>query len=139
VTDVGSPFDYATNARLYIPAGFPKPNEPTHAAAVATMASRCARALGGRTFVLTTTLRALQAIGERLRAEFEANGDSLRVLQQGEAPKRQLMQQFLATALGAGGLQSFWEGIDVPMTRCSARSRCRSAAERSAGRPASSA
>jgi ATP-dependent DNA helicase DinG len=112
---VGSPFDYATNARLYVPAGFPKPNEPTHAAAVATLASRCARALGGRTFVLTTTLRALQAIGERLRAEFEANGDTLRVLQQGEAPKRQLMQQFLAEPRSVlVGSQSFWEGIDVP-------------------------
>ncbi|WP_298827664.1 ATP-dependent DNA helicase [uncultured Piscinibacter sp.] len=112
---VGSPFDYAAHARLYIPAGFPKPNEATHPSAVATMAARCARALGGRTFVLTTTLRALQAIAERLRAEFEAQGDTLRVLQQGEAPKRQLMQQFLAEPRSVlVGSQSFWEGIDVP-------------------------
>ena len=26
--DVGSPFDYEAHARLYIPAAFPKPNEP---------------------------------------------------------------------------------------------------------------
>ena len=112
---VGSPFDYAAHARLYVPAGFPKPNEAAHPAAVATMAARCARTLGGRTFVLTTTLRALQAISERLRAEFEAQGDALRVLQQGEAPKRQLMQQFLAEPRSVlVGSQSFWEGIDVP-------------------------
>ncbi|WP_341891810.1 ATP-dependent DNA helicase [Variovorax sp. YR752] len=112
---VGSPFDYPAHARLYIPAGFPKPNEPGHPAAVATLAARCARALGGRSFVLTTTLRALQAIAERLRAEFEAQGDALRVLQQGEAPKRQLMQQFLAEPRSVlVGSQSFWEGIDVP-------------------------
>jgi ATP-dependent DNA helicase DinG len=112
---LGSPFDYEAHARLYIPRGFPKPNEPQHAASVAVLAARCARALGGRTFVLTTTLRALQAIGERLRAEFEGQGDSLQVLMQGQIPKRQLMQQFLAQPRSVlVGSQSFWEGIDVP-------------------------
>jgi ATP-dependent DNA helicase DinG len=112
---VGSPFDYAAHARLYIPAGFPKPNEAAHPAAVALMASRCARSLAGRTFVLTTTLRALQVIAERMRSEFESSGDDIRVLQQGEAPKRQLMQQFLSGPhCVLVGSQSFWEGIDVP-------------------------
>ena len=112
---LGSPFDYAAHARLYIPRGFPKPNEPEHAPSVALLAARCARALGGRTFVLTTTLRALQAIGEHLRAEFEAQGDSIQVLTQGQIPKRQLMQQFMAQPRSVLiGSQSFWEGIDVP-------------------------
>ncbi len=112
---VGSPFDYAAHARLYVPAGFPKPNEAAHPAAVATLAARLARTLGGRTFVLTTTLRALQSIGEALRTQFEEHGDALRVLRQGEAPKRQLMQQFLAEPRSVlVGSQSFWEGIDVP-------------------------
>ena len=112
---LGSPFDYAENARLYVPRGFPKPNEPDHPASVALLASRCARALGGRTFVLTTTLRALQSVGEHLRAEFEAAGDDIQVLMQGEVPKRQLMQQFLAQPRSVlVGSQSFWEGIDVP-------------------------
>ncbi len=115
VLRLGSPFDYEAHARLYIPRGFPKPNEPEHAASVAVLAARCARALGGRTFVLTTTLRALQAIGERLRAEFEGQGDSLQVLMQGQIPKRQLMRQFLAQPRSVlVGSQSFWEGIDVP-------------------------
>ncbi|HEX2009439.1 MAG TPA: ATP-dependent DNA helicase, partial [Roseateles sp.] len=57
VLRVGSPFDYANHARLYVPRGFPKPSEPDHAPSVAIMAARCARALDGRTFVLTTTLR----------------------------------------------------------------------------------
>ena len=112
---LGSPFDYAAHARLYIPRGFPKPNEPEHAPAVALLAARCARALGGRTFVLTTTLRALQAIGEQLQVEFDAQGDSIQVLIQGQIPKRQLMQQFLAQPRSVlVGSQSFWEGIDVP-------------------------
>jgi len=112
---VGSPFDYPAHARLYIPARFPKPSEPGHADAVSALAARCARALGGRTFVLTTTLRALQTIGERLRDTFEADADSIQVLVQGSAPKRQLLQQFLAQPRSVLlGSQSFWEGIDVP-------------------------
>jgi len=112
---VGSPFDYAAHARLYIPRGFPKPSEPGHAGAVARLAAECARALGGRTFVLTTTLRALQAIAEPLRAAFDAQGDDIEVLLQGQATKRQLMQQFLARPRSVlVGSQSFWEGIDVP-------------------------
>ena len=112
---LGSPFDYEAHARLYIPRAFPKPNEPEHGASVALLAARCARALGGRTFVLTTTLRALQSIGERLRAEFEAQGDALPVLIQGQMPKRQLMETFLARPRSVlVGSQSFWEGIDVP-------------------------
>jgi ATP-dependent DNA helicase DinG len=115
VLRLGSPFDYEANARLYVPAHFPKPNEPGHALAVAALAARCARTLGGRTFVLTTTLRALQTIGEALRAEFEARQDDIAVLVQGQTPKRQLMQQFLAQPRSVlVGSQSFWEGIDVP-------------------------
>lgn len=112
---VGSPFDYAQHARLYVPTRFPKPNEPDHASSVATLAAHCARALGGRTFMLTTTLRALQAIGEHLRNEFEQQGDTIQVLVQGSAPKRQLLQQFMAQPRSVlVGSQSFWEGIDVP-------------------------
>jgi ATP-dependent DNA helicase DinG len=112
---VGSPFDYAAHAKLYVPAAFPKPNEPGHPVAVAKLAAKCARALGGRTFVLTTTLRALQAVGDQLRLEFDEAGDSIQILLQGQAPKRQLMQQFLAQPRSVlVGSQSFWEGIDVP-------------------------
>jgi len=112
---VGSPFDYEAHARLYVPRAFPKPNEPGHASAVARLAADCARRLGGRTFVLTTTLRALQTIGEQLRDAFAAQSDDIEVLLQGQAPKRQLMQQFLAQPRSVlVGSQSFWEGIDVP-------------------------
>lgn len=112
---VGSPFDYPNHARLYVPRGFPKPNEPDHPRSVARLAAECARALGGRTFVLTTTLRALQTIGEALREDFDGQGDDIQVLLQGSVPKRQLMQQFLAQPRSVlVGSQSFWEGIDVP-------------------------
>jgi ATP-dependent DNA helicase DinG len=115
VVRLGSPFDYGANARVFVPRAFPKPSEPGHAAAVAGLAGRCARALGGRTFVLTTTLRSLQSVGAQLRSEFDAAGDAIEVLVQGQGSKRQLMQRFLeAPHAVLVGSQSFWEGVDVP-------------------------
>ncbi|MGE5117808.1 MAG: ATP-dependent DNA helicase, partial [Betaproteobacteria bacterium] len=115
VLRVGSPFDYAGHARLFVPAHFPKPNQPGHPAAVAALAARCAVALGGRSFVLTTTLRAIGVIADALRERLDAEGHSIDVLIQGSAPKRQLLQQFLARPRAVlVGSQSFWEGIDVP-------------------------
>lgn len=115
VLRVGSPFDYPAHARLYVPRGFPKPAEPEHAPSVALLASRLARALGGRTFVLTTTLRNLQTVADALRERFEAGGDAIAVLQQGAAPKRVLLQRFIDNpAAVLVGSASFWEGIDVP-------------------------
>ena len=116
---VGSPFDYARQAAFYIPRNFPKPGDPAHTAAVAASAADWARRLGGRTMVLTTTLRALRAIGEALQASFENSGE-IEVLVQGAMPKRTLIERFRqADSHGGRGCvlvasASFWEGIDVP-------------------------
>ncbi|WP_062196273.1 ATP-dependent DNA helicase [Caldimonas taiwanensis] len=115
VLRVGSPFDYPSHACVYVPRRFPRPNEAGHPAAVAALAARCAAVLGGRSFVLTTTLKALQPIAQALRERFEAEGLGITVLRQGDAPKRQLIQDFLAHPRAVlVGSQSFWEGIDVP-------------------------
>jgi ATP-dependent DNA helicase DinG len=110
---VGSPFDYAANARVWVPQHMPLPNAPGHPAAVGALAARCAAALGGRTFVLTTTLRVLPVVAEAITAQAEAEG--LTVLVQGTEPRRALLQRF---GSGQGmvlvGSQSFWEGIDMP-------------------------
>ncbi len=112
---VGSPFDYPRHARLWVPLPFLKPNDPGHPAAVGALAARCAAALGGRCFVLTTTLRVLPLIADALRLALQRQGVAMELLVQGSEPKRSLLQRF---ASGRGcvllGSQSFWEGIDVP-------------------------
>lgn len=112
---VGSPFDYPAHARLWVPADCPKPNDSGHPAAVGRIAARCAQALGGRTFVLTTTLRALPLIAAALRDEAARLGRPLTLLVQGSEPRRSLLQRF-GDGRGAVliGSASFWEGIDVP-------------------------
>ena len=108
---VGSPFDYPTHARVWVPMPFPKPNEPAHPARVGALAARCAQALGGRTFVLTTTLRVLPLVAEALRAA----APELQLLVQGSEPRRALLQRY-GDGRGAVliGSASFWEGIDMP-------------------------
>ncbi len=112
---VGSPFDYPAHARTWVPPRFPKPNEAGHPAAVGALAARLAGRLGGRTFVLTTTLRVLPVIAEALTDAANAAGTPLVVLVQGTHPKRSLLQRFLDTPHSVlVGSASFWEGIDVP-------------------------
>jgi ATP-dependent DNA helicase DinG len=119
VLRVASPFDYPSQAALYVPRDVPRPNDPAHSAAVARVAERAARRIGGRTMVLTTTLRALRAIGEQLQARFQGAGE-VEVLVQGQWPKRRLIERFREGA-GPGrpgcilvASASFWEGVDVP-------------------------
>jgi len=125
---VDSPFDYAAQARLWVPRHLPRPQEGGHPRAVAELAERCARRLGGRTFVLTTSLRALAQIGAALKPALAEDG--IEVLVQGQEPRRTLLSRFMAAhpsppgrsdqeeghPAGAVlvGSQSFWEGIDVP-------------------------
>jgi ATP-dependent DNA helicase DinG len=112
---VGSPFDYPHQARLWVPSRLPLPNHPGHPAAVGVLAARIAHRLGGRCFVLTTTLRVLPTIAEALRGWLERHEGQLEVLVQGSEPRRALLQRF---GNGAGkvlvGSHSFWEGIDMP-------------------------
>jgi len=119
VLRVGSPFDYAAQATLYVPRDVARPNDPAHSEQVAAMAGDAAARLGGRTMVLTTTLRALRSIGEGLQRRFEGSGE-LEILVQGQWPKRRLIERFRdGGAAGRPGCvlvasASFWEGVDVP-------------------------
>ncbi|MDR2852061.1 MAG: ATP-dependent DNA helicase [Burkholderiaceae bacterium] len=128
VLRVDSPFDYPRQAALYVPRHFPKPGDPGHSVQVARLAARGAHILGGRTLVLTTTLRALRTIGQALReplppAALEGEGEqnpAIEILVQGELPKRLLMERFRAGAEGSRpgcilvASASFWEGFDAP-------------------------
>ena len=119
VLRVQSPFDYENQAWMYVPRLMVSPKDPGHSAEVGDLSLLVARALGGRTLVLTTTTRALRAIGEQLQAAIGDSGE-LDILVQGQHPKRELMQRFRqAIEPGSTGAvlvatASFWEGFDVP-------------------------
>ena len=112
---IASPFNFETQARLWVPSELPKPSEALHPRSVGELAARLAGILGGRTFVLTTTLRAIEKVAQSLQDEAARSGFHLQVLTQGSQPKRMLLADY---GDGVGkvlvGSHSFWEGIDVP-------------------------
>ena len=119
ILKIASPFDYGVQAALHVPRHLPKPGEVGHSAQVAEFIARTAPLIGGRTLVLTTTLRALRAVSEALQCYF-SDSTELEILVQGQQPKRELMERFRRGNSGgrAGCIlvasASFWEGVDIP-------------------------
>jgi ATP-dependent DNA helicase DinG len=105
-----SPFDFPSQALLYIPKGLPAdPNDPAFTEAVVQAALPALRASGGRAFMLFTTLRALRRAHEMLRDRI-----GFPLLVQGTGSRSELLARFrtLGNAVLLGS-QSFWEGVDV--------------------------
>ncbi len=104
-----SPFDFARQALLYLPAGVPDPRQADYTDRMIDRARPVLEAAGGRSFVLFTSHRALRRAEELLR-------DTLPypLLVQGTAPRNSLLEEFRAAGnavlLGAA---TFWEGVDV--------------------------
>lgn len=109
-----SPFDYGEQGLLYVPRDLPAPQSPQFTDAVVAAALPLIEAAGGRTFLLCTTLRAVQRASDLLYEAFTARGLQLPILVQGQASRTELLDRFreLGNAVLVGS-QSFWEGVDV--------------------------
>lgn len=109
-----SPFDYASQALLYVPEGMPDPNSPGYTEAVVEAAWPLLRASGGGAFLLFTSLRAMNEAHRLIQARMAATGEVYPLLLQGEKSRSELLDEFrrLGNAVLLGS-QSFWEGVDV--------------------------
>ena len=109
-----SPFDYATQALLYVPRGLPLPNTALHTRAVVDLALPVLKASRGRAFMLFTTLRALATAREHLADAIAREKLALALLVQGDMSKTELLARFRSTDNAVLlGSSSFWEGVDV--------------------------
>jgi len=105
-----SPFDYPSQTRLWLPPNLPEPNDYGYNAALTAAMVPVLRASQGGAFVLCTSHRALQVLTQQLRSALP----DLAVLAQGEAPKPELLRQFVASGNAVlVATASFWEGVDV--------------------------
>jgi ATP-dependent DNA helicase DinG len=120
---IPSPFDYESQALLYLPRGMPDPASAEYVEAVVDEAMPLIEAAGGGAFLLFTSHRALARAAARVRARWDpfaltqggrADGREALLLVQGEAPRERLLHDFRehgdAVLLGTA---SFWEGVDV--------------------------
>jgi ATP-dependent DNA helicase DinG len=110
---IASPFDFETQALLYLPTQLPDPSAATHTSAVVDTAVPLIEASAGGAFVLFTSHRALQRAAQLMRDRWTELGD-FPLLVQGEAPREQLLRRFRESGNAVLlGTASFWEGVDV--------------------------
>ncbi len=109
-----SPFDYESQALLYVPERMPEPNSPGYTRAVVEAVLPAIGASRGRAFLLFTSLRAMREAHQLLQDGFRLRGYDFPLLLQGEGPRSELLERFrrLGNAVLVAS-QSFWEGVDV--------------------------
>ena len=109
-----SPFDYPAHGLLYVPQGIGEPSGADFPQRVFEAIWPLVVANRGRAFVLCTTLRMVDQLGQRLARRIEQEGSAISLLVQGSAPRAELLARFRqATAPVLVGSASFWEGVDV--------------------------
>ncbi len=114
LTDVGSPFDYESNALLYCPPHLPDPRADGFRAAQHDEIESLIAAAGGRTLALFTSFAAMRDAVERLGPRLPWP-----ILMQGDGSKAALLRDFVEdeeTSLFA--TMSFWQGVDAPGPTC---------------------
>src|SRR5438094_1907652 len=111
---LASPFDYLSQALLWLPTDLHDLNDPAFIDQVAAVVGDIAQAIGGRTMVLFTSHQQLRDVADRLRGRSALR--HLNVLAQNvDGTRRQLLAQFQEDPRSILlGSSSFWEGIDVP-------------------------
>jgi ATP-dependent DNA helicase DinG len=104
-----SPFNYDSQALIYLPRGMPDPKENDYIPRLIDNVIPLINQLKGRTFILFTSYRALNQARELLEDKL-----LFPLLVQGDEPKHVLLKRF--KQLGNAVLlatSSFWEGVDV--------------------------
>jgi ATP-dependent DNA helicase DinG len=110
-----SPFDYETNALLYVPSAADAP-VPTKGNEyrnwLVEEMERLVKASQGGAFLLFTSYDAMRFASERLRWTFEQRGYPVFV--QGQLPKLEIVKRFAAAGNGVlFATKSFWEGVSI--------------------------
>jgi hypothetical protein len=111
---LGSPFDYSTQATLYLETNLPEPSDALRflPAACDKIAEYLDKTSGGA-FVLFTSYRMLIDAANRLKSTLDDRGYPLLVQGQG-APRKVLLDRFRSLDNAVlFGTSSFWQGIDV--------------------------
>jgi ATP-dependent DNA helicase DinG len=112
---IGSPFDYERQMKLYVVGKLPDPREAdAYEKALAHWIEHFLEKTQGRAFVLFTSYKTMQAIASAMRERLDDL--DYKLLVQGEAMSRhQLVAEFKKDKRHVlFGTESFWSGVDVP-------------------------
>jgi ATP-dependent DNA helicase DinG len=111
---VGSPFDYEKQMKLFVVAKMPDPRETGYRDALIENIERFLRQTHGKAFVLFTSYKLMQEVAERMQPFFDKLGVECFVQGTG-TPRSAMLEKFkddIDSVLF--GTDSFWQGVDVP-------------------------
>lgn len=110
--ELGSPFDFASQALLCVPTDIAAPDERIFLEESVDHIREILEITGGHAFVLFTSFFALDFAHRRLETELKARG--ITPLKQGSAARGHLLDRFRSDSASVlFGTDSFWEGVDV--------------------------
>jgi len=111
---IGSPFDYQRQMKLYITRKMPDPRDSGYEAALAQQIEHFVSMTKGRAFVLFTSYKAMTNLASALRERLDDL--DYKLLVQGEGlPRHRLLSEFKKNDRHVlFGTESFWSGVDVP-------------------------
>lgn len=109
-----SPFDTQRQMRVHIARDMPEPDSPEYGDALAHWIMLSVERSRGKALVLFTSNALMRATAQRLHHEFAARG--VKLLVQGiEQQRHELLEEFKRDIHSVlFGLESFWQGVDVP-------------------------
>ncbi|HHW12685.1 MAG TPA: hypothetical protein GXX33_06760, partial [Firmicutes bacterium] len=108
-----SPFDYENNVLVLTGEDIPGPDQPEYLPTITGLLPALIQAAGGRSLLLFTNRRQMDAVYTRIMPVLTGAGYHL--FRQGEEPRHRLLKKFQTTDQAVlMGMDSFWEGVDIP-------------------------
>jgi len=111
---VGTPFDYERQMKLFVASKMPDPREAGYADALEHWIGHFVKQTHGKAFVLFTNYKLMQEVAERMEPFFNKLG--VVCLVQGKGTPRSTMLEKFKDDVDSVlfGTDSFWQGVDVP-------------------------
>jgi ATP-dependent DNA helicase DinG len=111
---VGTPFDYERQMKLFTVKKMPDPREHGYAAALEHWIEHFVKQTHGKAFVLFTSYKLMQEVADRMRPFFTKLKIELFVQGTG-TPRSTMLEKFKEDVDSVlFGTDSFWQGVDVP-------------------------
>jgi len=111
---LGSPFDFQKQMKMFVVRKMPDPREADYAKELERWIAHFVKQTDGAAFVLFTSYRDMQKVAGEMEKFFAEHGMNL-LVQGGGAPRTKLLEQFKSTPRSVlFGTDSFWSGVDVP-------------------------
>jgi ATP-dependent DNA helicase DinG len=111
---VGTPFDYERQMKLFTVKKMPDPREHGYAEALEHWIEHFVKQTHGKAFVLFTSYKLMQEVADRMRPFFDKLKIELFVQGTG-TPRSTMLEKFKDDVDSVlFGTDSFWQGVDVP-------------------------